>query len=396
MKTLISGAAIVTCHGTERYLSRTNVLSLRQWMDAFGHEECLLALPYRHVNQAPRDLDLLDASWKTVELTNSADRFLTRRRQARACLNRLASEPFGAAYCRMPAYEAWWLWKFARRRRIPVVTELHGDWREAFLALPASNQGSKLANRLRARWADRAFGNMARTSVGVSCIGPRLRDLYVPEKVPAMITTNHTVAESEYRSPREFVNGERTTLVFIGELQKRKGLHVLFPALKEVMAAGVDFRLLIFGSGPEEAHLRQMARELGIGDRVAFQGYVPNGRDLFDSLHEADAFVLPSIGAEGVPRATHEAMAMGCPVIATDVGSTAWQLRDGGGVVVPPGDVQALAEQIIRILRDARLRQQLADNGLRNAREHTYEIQAAGIARFVSSLGLGPTGNKSP
>ena len=93
--------------------------------------------------------------------------------------------------------------------------------------------------------------------------------------------------------------------------------------------------------------------------------------------------MLPSVAAEGVPRVVHEAMAQGCPVIATDVGSTKWQLRGGAGIVVPPADVEALTENIIRVLDDKQLRENLSTNGFRRSLEFTFEEQAEKVATFV-------------
>jgi glycosyltransferase involved in cell wall biosynthesis len=73
-------------------------------------------------------------------------------------------------------------------------------------------------------------------------------------------------------------------------------------------------------------------------------------------------------------------------VVATDIGSTAWQLRDGAGIVVEPADVEALSRAIARVLGDRTLQSQLSRRGIEVARQHTYELQSAGIADFVRRL----------
>ena len=169
----------------------------------------------------------------------------------------------------------------------------------------------------------------------------------------------------------------------MGELQKRKGLKYLLAALELLKSEGQDYQFVAVGEGPEQDPLRQYAREKGFADRVQFAGVVPLGQRLFEEYRQADLFVLPSIAAEGVPRVIQEAQALGCPVVATDIGSTAWQLRDGAGIVVPPYDAHALKDAILRVLADNGLRESLSRRGHVVAAQHSFEKQSAGIADFV-------------
>ena len=81
---------------------------------------------------------------------------------------------------------------------------------------------------------------------------------------------------------------------------------------------------------------------------------------------------------------------MGCPVVATDVGSTRWQLRGDGGTLVRPGDIDDLAEKLLEVLRTPCLLERLSVRGMRNARDHSYESQALGIAGFVADILVRP------
>jgi glycosyltransferase involved in cell wall biosynthesis len=144
-------------------------------------------------------------------------------------------------------------------------------------------------------------------------------------------------------------------LVFAGRLGPQKALGVLLEAL-----AGVpDVSLAVAGEGPERAALEARTRELGLGGRVAFLGAVPRGQVL-RLFRAADASVLPSAW-ENFPHTVVEALAVGCPVIATAVGGVPEVVRDNeNGLLVPPGDPAALGAAIARFFADPDLRARLA------------------------------------
>src|SRR4029453_8125800 len=88
---------------------------------------------------------------------------------------------------------------------------------------------------------------------------------------------------------------------------------------------------------------------LPLGDRMRLVGYWPG---LAEALAAIDVFVLPSL-MEGHPLAVLEAMAAGKPIVATTVGGLAEAMEDGvSGLLVPPGDADALAEAVVSLLRD--------------------------------------------
>jgi glycosyltransferase involved in cell wall biosynthesis len=159
--------------------------------------------------------------------------------------------------------------------------------------------------------------------------------------------------------PREDLRSELglggNVLVFAGRLGPQKALGVLLEALAEVP----DITLVVAGDGPERAALEARARELGIDGRVSFLGAVPRERVL-RLFGAGDATVLSSAW-ENFPHTVVEALAVGCPVIATAVGGVPEVVRDGeNGLLVPPGDAHALGAAIARFFGDAELRARLA------------------------------------
>lgn len=150
-------------------------------------------------------------------------------------------------------------------------------------------------------------------------------------------------------------------LLFVGRLRYYKGLHTLLEALAQT--PGV--RLSLVGRGPMEAELRQMAQQLGLGERVQFVGEVDDA-NLPGWYRDSHVFVLPSNAkSEGYGIVLLEAMASGLPCITTELGTgTSWivQHRETG-LVIPPEDATALAEAIRTLSTDASLRQQMGTAG---------------------------------
>jgi len=139
------------------------------------------------------------------------------------------------------------------------------------------------------------------------------------------------------------------TVVTVGRLAAGKGHRVLLRAMREVAKAVPASRLLICGTGEEEAALRSMAVALGISDRVRFLGFA---RDVREVLARADVFAMPSL-SEGLGVAALEAMAMEKPVVASNAGGLRESVVHGEtGLIVPTGDAGGLASALIELLSD--------------------------------------------
>ena len=140
-------------------------------------------------------------------------------------------------------------------------------------------------------------------------------------------------------------------LVYIGRVAREKGLYEALQGLSLARELGVDARLVIGGSGAEEARLRRYAQALGIAARVTFAGAV-FGEDKVKLLAGADVMLLPSY-SEGLPYALLEGMAAGIPVIATPVGAIPDVVAQGThGYLVPPRDARAIAEALALLAAD--------------------------------------------
>jgi len=125
---------------------------------------------------------------------------------------------------------------------------------------------------------------------------------------------------------------------------------------------------VIVGDGPYRDRLDPQVAALGIGATLSFVGRQVN---VTEWLSAFDIFTLPSWGDEGVPQAIMQAMACGLPVVSTPVGGiTEAVMADRTGLLVPPRDAHALAEALVRLLRDARLRKIMGAAALQYATEN--------------------------
>jgi len=149
-------------------------------------------------------------------------------------------------------------------------------------------------------------------------------------------------------------------------LTEQKGLKYLIKAMQKVVNELPDIRLLIAGDGPLKDRLQKLAVDLGVDENVIFLGA---RLDIPELLQVFDLYVLPSVW-EGLPMVLLEALAAGCPVIATEVGGTATAIKHGvNGSLVPPESPQALSDEIIRLLKNKDQRDQYIINGKKIFRE---------------------------
>jgi L-malate glycosyltransferase len=156
-------------------------------------------------------------------------------------------------------------------------------------------------------------------------------------------------------------------LLTVGNLVKIKGHRHLIQALAQLRTSNIQARLDVVGDGPLLGELQTQTRELGVEEHVKFHG-VLSREHVAAMMGAADIFVLPSLW-ETQGCALIEAMACGCPSVATDVGGVPEVLDSRAGVLVAPGSSEALARGIVEVLG------QLADY-------QPHEVRALAVNRY--------------
>ncbi|MCK0143092.1 glycosyltransferase family 4 protein [Aliiroseovarius sp. F20344] len=154
-------------------------------------------------------------------------------------------------------------------------------------------------------------------------------------------------------------NSVKNRMVAVGRLDKQKGFDVLLHAMVQIIQAVPEAKLTIHGEGPERAHLEELRSSLSLTDHVALPGASPTPGSW---LSDADVLVMPS-RFEGFPNVLAEATVNGLPVVSTDCDFGPREIISEGenGLLVPVDDSEALADNIIRLLKDRDLRTHMAD-----------------------------------
>jgi glycosyltransferase involved in cell wall biosynthesis len=156
------------------------------------------------------------------------------------------------------------------------------------------------------------------------------------------------------------IGDQRFVVGWIGRMTAVKRTDVVLRSFRRLRDDGVDAVLCMVGDGPDRRWVEDLAGELGVMRDSLFPGYQEDVGPFFAAF---DVFVLPS-GNEGTPVTAIEALASGCPVVATRVGGVPDVVTDGeDGFLVEPGDVEELAARLSQLANDPGLRTQMSAAG---------------------------------
>lgn len=169
--------------------------------------------------------------------------------------------------------------------------------------------------------------------------------------------------------------GDVHWLISLGRLAHQKGFDVLLRSFAGLASKHPDWRLVIYGEGPDRSALERLRAESGLEERISLPGLT---KDSLGALRQASLFALPS-RFEGYPNALLEALAVGLPIVATDCpGGTAEILGDGiHGMLVPPDDVSALTAALDAMMSAPDLREDYASR----ARPAVAELDIAVVGK---------------
>lgn len=231
------------------------------------------------------------------------------------------------------------------------------------------------------------FAKLARAG-GLPCFAygeelvQRLRDwkLEVHSFIDSLLLESHLASEHDG-------SGLESDLLFVGRLTPEKGLDILLESLSEAkLPDGKTPTLRVVGSGPEDGKLRALVQELNLNDSVCFDGHVSHGPDLFARYEAARVLVMPS-RTEGVPKTAYEAMAFGCPVVATAVGGLPEIVgyANERGCLVAPEDPYSLMDALNVLLSRDDLIAKMSAEARSFARDVTLEGQ---VKQMVALAGL--------
>jgi glycosyltransferase involved in cell wall biosynthesis len=225
--------------------------------------------------------------------------------------------------------------------------------------------------------ADYVIGNSPDVAKGAA------RYYGVPARRCVMIRNN---VDTGHFSPRSGIPLEGIPpgprLLYVGSLQKRKGIYDILDVAGLVKVEFPDVRLILVGKllDFERDKFNRRVAELRLEGNIIIQGFRPR-EALPDYYSGADVCLVPSY-FEGSPRVLLEALACGCPVVATDIPGA--RLVDPAGEFIsfaPPGEAGVMAAQVLRLLRSGELRKAKAGLGLQRVRQR-FSTQAVGQELF--------------
>lgn len=255
-----------------------------------------------------------------------------------------------------------WATVLAATHRVPLVVGTHG---ETFMDDHRVLERSALQRRaLRAalRRAEAVTACSAYARDDLRRFGP------LPD-VAEVVGNGVDAAEPAGEAPR-WLPGR--TLVALGRLVEVKGFDLLLRAYAAAGTALDGVSLVVAGDGPARASLQALADELGLGGRVVLPGALDR-REVVAVLARAEALVVPS-RREAFGIVVLEGMRAGIPVVATSADGVPEVVTGGvDGLLVDPTDAAALADALVRVTGDARLRCRLGEAGAATAAAYTWQ-----------------------
>jgi glycosyltransferase involved in cell wall biosynthesis len=257
---------------------------------------------------------------------------------------------------------------------------------------------SHLSSLYEGRKAKKLFEPMFASVSAIFAIGPKLmKDIpkFLPSSArPLMILAPNGIDVDSIDTVLNTLQHQTEHpwghIVSVGNLYRFKGIHENLHALKLLHDRGMkDWRYTAVGEGPYRRDLESLAKESGFGDRVVFTGRLPH-REAIRMIHESDLFCLPS-WAEPFGNVFAETAVCGRPAIGCRGFGAELTIRDGEtGLLVPPRDVDALAEALAYLLTHPEHARDMGQKARDHIRQFTWKNTAELYKQAMTQI-LKPT-----
>lgn len=227
-------------------------------------------------------------------------------------------------------------------------------------------------------WWGRLHGRIAVSRAALRLIGKHFADRYriIPNGVDCRF-----FADGE---PVGDLSDGKRNILFLGRLEKRKGLPFLLEAYAKVKHDMPDTRLVVVGGDGGLRSVCELYVERNRLEDVVFTGYVPDeAKPRY--FKTADIYCAPNTGGESMGIVLLEALASGAPIVASRIEGFSEVLTDGGeGFLVPPRDSDALAAALKRLLSDQALRKRMGRTAVKTAKRYDWERVSAQIIDYYA------------
>lgn len=360
-----------------------HVLALDREFTKKGHKVKIIAPASKFPTSLPEDLITVGkprpvpASGSIVRITLSlriADRVKTILEEENFDIIHL-HEPFMPMLCTTVLH-------LSEGPNIGTFHACHGN--------PGYNFGRPLTTFLLRRRCNRLAGRIAVSRAAANYASKYVPGHYniIPNGIDLDLFSPNTI-------PIERFCDGKVNILFVGRLEKRKGAIYLLKAYQTIKAEYPNTRLIIIGPGERLRHkYENFARNNKLKD-VEFIGYVPY-EQLPRYYKAADIFCSPAVGRESFGIVLLEAMAMGKPVVASDIeGYRDVLTTNHQGLLVPPKDEQSLARALITLIKEPELRQKMGAAGLDSVAKYRWDKIATEILDYYAEVLSRPAWHKS-
>ncbi len=254
---------------------------------------------------------------------------------------------------------------------------------------PGYNLGRPFSKWFLKRWFRKLDGKIAVSKPAVEFAHGHFPGYY--NIIPNGVDLDHFFPDV---APIEEFDDGKLNILFVGRLESRKGVKYLIEAFVRVKQEVPDSRLIIVGPGTRLRHkYEKKVAKSGLKD-VVFAGFATY-EDLPRYYKTADIFCAPATGSESFGIILLEAMAVGKPIVASNIEGYASVVSDGvDGVLVPPKDSQSLAQALITLLNDESLRQEMGVKGRAKALKYGWDSIARTILDYYKRVISEPPWNK--
>jgi glycosyltransferase involved in cell wall biosynthesis len=236
-------------------------------------------------------------------------------------------------------------------RGVPVVVNYRGGSAEAFL-------GHQIAL---------VRPTLARAALLIVPSG-YLHRIFAAHDISATIVPN--VVDLTAFAPGAVERGHPHLLV-TRNLERIYDIETAIRALARIVMDFPDARLTVAGDGPEREALEHLSRELGVNSHLRFTGRLDNAE--LPSLYCEATILLNPSRVDNMPNSLLEAMASGVPIVSTNVGGIPYLVENGRtALLVPPGAPDAMADAVLRLLRDPALAMRLREESLREVSRYAW------------------------
>ena len=257
---------------------------------------------------------------------------------------------------------------FLRLSNIPTVGTFHASGGQSWYSFSWYTYCTPVGKLFLKKWFNKLAGRIAVSPIARNYVNKCFHNEYAI--IPNGIDTRHFNPDV---APIEQFNDGKINILFVGRMEKRKGVNYLLDAYKLVKKEVPNSRLIIVGPGIRLRHKyeKQVMRN-GLKD-VIFTGYTSYD-DLPRYYKTASIVCAPAIGWESFGIVLLEAMAVGKPLVASNIKGYASVITHGeDGLLVPPKNSKKLAEILLSLINDKPLQQKLEANGRAKALEYDWE-----------------------